>query len=120
MHHSHMRVIFPTLILCGIFFSVPRAWPASFDCARARTADERAVCASRALSEMDIEMAVRFETLAGLVGVGTRGDMGDAQRDFLKARGRCGANNACLTALYHARIATLKNEYQSLKSRGPF
>ena len=61
-----------------------------------------------------------FETLAGLVGMGTRGDLGDAQRDFLKARGRCGANNACLTALYQARIATLKSEYQGLKSRGPF
>jgi uncharacterized protein len=119
MHHSHMRVIFPTLILCGIFFSVP-GHAASFNCARARSADERVVCASRALSELDVEMVVRFETLTGLVGMGTRGDMGDAQRDFLKARGRCGANNACLTALYQARIATLKNEYQSLKSRGPF
>ena len=114
-----MRVIFPTLILCAIFLSVP-AKAASFNCANARAADERAVCASRVLSEMDVEMAVRYQTLAGLVAMGTRGDMGDAQRDFLKARGQCQADNACLTALYRARIAKLKSEYDALKSRGPF
>jgi uncharacterized protein len=119
MHHSHMRVIFPTLILCGIFLSVP-ARAASFDCARAHTTDERTVCASRTLSEMDVEMAVRFETLAGLVPMGTRGDMGDEQKSFLNRRRQCGANNACLTALYRARITRLKSQYQSLKSRGPF
>lgn len=119
MHHSHMRVIFPTLILCAIFLSVP-ARAASFDCAKARSPDERAVCASRPLSEMDVEMAVRYQTLAGLVAMGTRGDMGDAQQDFLRARTRCSADNACLTALYRARISKLKSEYDALKSRGPF
>jgi uncharacterized protein len=119
MHHSHMRVIFPTLILCAIFLSVP-AEAASFDCTKARGADERAVCASRPLSEMDVEMAVRYQTLAGLVAMGTRGDMGDAQKAFLNQRRKCGANNACLTALYPARIATLKSDYAALQSRGPF
>ena len=119
MHHSHMRVIFPTLILCAILLSVP-ACAASFDCSKARATDERAVCASRTLSEMDVEMAVRFEMLTGLVPMGTRGDMGDAQREFLRQRTRCGASNNCLTALYRARISRLKSQYMSLKSRGPF
>ena len=86
----------------------------------AHAADERAVCASRALSELDVEMAVRFETLTGLVAMGTRADMGDAQRDFLAARRRCGRGVACLAALYRARIAVLKNQYATLKQRGPF
>jgi uncharacterized protein len=63
---------------------------------------------------------VRFETLAGLVAMGTRGDMGDAQRDFLASRRRCGGNATCLTALYRGRIAILKNQYDMLKQRGPF
>ena len=121
MHHSHMRVIYPTLILCAISLSVPdSAHAASFDCNKARATDERAVCASRSLSEMDVEMAVRFQMLAGLVPMGTRGDMGDAQREFLRQRARCGAGNNCLTALYRARIIRLKTQYLSLKSRGPF
>src|SRR5580704_2475236 len=101
-----MRVIFPTLILCAIFLPVP-AQAASFDCAKARSPDERAVCASRSLSEMDVEMAVRFETLAGLVAMGTRGDMGDEQKTFLSQRHQCSANKDCLTALYQARIAKI-------------
>lgn len=114
-----MRVIFPTLILCAILLSVP-ARSASFNCTGAHTADERAVCASRSLSEMDVEMAVRFQMLSGLVGMGTRGNMGDEQRVFLRWRARCGSDNACLTALYQARISALKSQYQSLKSRSPF
>lgn len=65
-------------------------------------------------------MAVRFETIAGLVGMGTRGDMGDAQRDFLAKRRRCGGDTSCLSALYRGRIAVLKNQYDMLKRRGPF
>ena len=107
------------MILCAIFLSVP-ARAASFDCAKARSPDERAVCASRNLSEMDVEMAVRFETLTGLVAMGTRSDMGDAQKAFLRQRRQCGANTGCLTALYQARIGVLKSEYAALKSRGPF
>jgi uncharacterized protein len=94
-----MRVIFLTLILWAIFRSVP-AYAASFDCVNARAADERAVCASRVLSEMDVEIAVRFETLSGLVAMGTRGNMGYEQKTFLSQRRRCGANNSCLTTLY--------------------
>lgn len=114
-----MRVIFPTLILGAILLPVP-ARSASFDCAKARGADERAVCASRGLSEMDVEMAVRFETLSGLAAMGARGNMGDEQREFLRRRRRCGGDDACLAALYRARIAKLKSDYQILKSRGPF
>lgn len=114
-----MRFSLFALAISVLLLTVP-AKAASFDCAKARTADERAVCASRTLSELDIEMAVRFETLAGLVAMGTRGDMGDAQRGFLASRRRCGSDARCLTALYNERIRVLKYEYQTLKRRGPF
>ena len=65
-------------------------------------------------------MAVRFEMMSGLVAMGTRGDMGDAQREFLNRRAACGSDSKCLEALYRARIAALKKAYQELKSRGPF
>ncbi len=111
-------------IFCFAFFFAAffagSANAASFNCDLARAADERAVCASRALSEMDVEMAVRFQTLSGLVGMGTRGDMGDEQKAFLAVRRRCGASTACLTDAYRSRIAALRKEYETLKSRGPF
>jgi uncharacterized protein len=114
-----MRNTLFLLVSAAVLLAIP-ANAASFDCAHVRAADERAVCASRALSELDVEMAVRFDTLAGLVGMGTRGNMGDAQRAFLVSRRRCGSDARCLTALYRGRIAVLKNQYDALKQRGPF
>jgi len=112
----HMRIV---LFLVLISRTVP-AIAASFNCAEAQLADERAVCHSRLLSEMDVEMAVRFQTLSGLVAMGTRGDMGDEQMQFLAARHACGSDAKCLTPLYRTRIAVLKQQYESLKQRGPF
>ncbi|CAG4896311.1 lysozyme inhibitor LprI family protein [Paraburkholderia saeva] len=96
------------------------AYAASFDCAQAKQPDERAICASRQLSEMDVEMAVRFGTLTGLVAMGTRSDMQDEQRAWLHARAACRVDERCLRTSYTQRIDTLKREYEQLKSRGPF
>jgi uncharacterized protein len=112
--------LFPPWPAIGLVFLAFPAQAASFDCASAHAPDERAVCTSRALSERDVEMAVRFDMLSGLVAMGTRGDMGDAQRIFLAQRRRCGSNVPCLITLYRRRIADLKSQYEKLKQRGPF
>ncbi|REE22112.1 uncharacterized protein DUF1311 [Paraburkholderia sp. BL27I4N3] len=96
------------------------AFAASFDCGRARLPDEKAICASRQLSEMDVEMAVRYQMLTGLVAMGARGNMQDEQQAWLKSRKACGANQSCLLNAYRGRIGTLKDEYANLASRGPF
>lgn len=93
---------------------------ASFDCAQAKEPDERAICASRQLSEMDVEMAVRYNTLTGLVAMGTRGEMQDEQRVWLHTRAACRGDQHCLRMSYTKRIDALKSEYEHLKSRGPF
>lgn len=112
----HLRLALLATIIAG---SVP-ASAASFDCHRARLPDEKAICASRQLSELDVEMSVRYQMLMGLVAMGTRGDMGEEQQSWLSARKKCGANEACLLAAYRQRIQTLKGEYANLASRGPF
>jgi uncharacterized protein len=96
------------------------AFAASFDCNRARLPDEKAICASRQLSELDVEMSVRFQMLTGLVAMGTRGNMQDEQQAWLQSRKACGGNRACLLAAYRRRIAMLKDDYAHLASRGPF
>lgn len=112
----HLRVALLAAMTAG---SVP-ASAASFDCNRARLPDEKAICASRQLSELDVEMSVRYQMLMGLVAMGTRGDMGEQQQSWLSARKKCGAREACLLAAYRLRIQTLKDEYARLASRGPF
>jgi uncharacterized protein len=69
---------------------------------------------------MDVEMSVRFQMITGLVAMGTRGDMGEAQQAWLKQRHACGANRACLQTAYQDRIKALKDQYAQLASRGPF
>lgn len=109
---------------CALFaivtLSSATAFAASFDCGRARLPDEKAICASRRLSEMDVEMAVRYQMLTGLVAMGARGNMQDEQQVWLTSRKACGGNQSCLLNAYRRRIATLKDEYANLASRGPF
>ncbi|MBB3771222.1 uncharacterized protein FHS55_001821 [Angulomicrobium tetraedrale] len=84
---------------------------ASFDCARASAPDERAVCADPALSAMDSEMGGLWFAYSRLpMLMGGNGARHEAARDFLAARGRCGADAGCLTGLYQARIAALKQQ----------
>lgn len=115
----YRRTMYMACAACFVA-SAGLAQAASFDCAQAQQPDERAICASRQLSEMDVEMAVRYEMLTGLVAMGTRGDMQEAQHDWLQNRARCGASRSCLTTMYRARINVLKAQYAQLKSRGPF
>jgi uncharacterized protein len=107
-------------LLAMVTLSSASAFAASFDCGRARLPDEKAVCASRQLSEMDVEMSVRYQMLTGLVAMGTRGDMQDEQQAWLKSRKTCGGNQSCLLNAYRRRIGTLKDDYARLASRGPF
>lgn len=93
---------------------------ASFDCARAQAADEKAVCASMALSDLDVRMATLFEVASHLVAMGQRGLLQDDQRAFLKERASCGADAACLAGAYDARIRAINRVLQSIYSRGPF
>ena len=82
---------------------------ASFDCNRAKTSDEKAVCRNPGLSDLDSQMAAlwysykQFPFLMGMSGV--RRD--DAQQ-FLVDRRQCGANAGCLRRVYQARIKALK------------
>ncbi len=109
------------LLATNVAALASRAAPAaSFDCKLAKQPDERAICASRQLSEMDVEMAVRYDMLTGLVAMGTRGNMQDEQHAWLRERAGCRGDRGCLRAAYARRIGTLKEEYGQLKSRGPF
>ncbi|WP_127091450.1 lysozyme inhibitor LprI family protein [Aquabacter cavernae] len=113
-----MRVL--TAGLFVLLASVAGAQAASFDCNAARAPDEKAVCASMALSDLDVKMATLYEVAGHLVAMGQRGMLQDEQRDFLKTRTACGANAACLSSAYEARIKTINGVLQSIYSRGPF
>jgi uncharacterized protein len=123
MKRNHPHRITPrlrTALFMIATLAAGSACAASFDCKRARSPDEKSICASRQLSEMDVEMSVRYQMLTGLVAMGTRGNMQDEQQAWLKSRQACSSDHACLLDAYRRRIGTLKDEYAHLANRGPF
>jgi uncharacterized protein len=92
---------------------------ASFDCAKAEAADEKAVCADRQLNDEDVEMAVLYTQLKPLLGMGARGDMEDEQAAWLKRRAACETDRACLGKAYQERIQQLRGGFEALSKRGP-
>lgn len=73
----------------------------SFDCARAGTPTEFAICDNAALSELDLALAEAFRTARDRPGVK------DRQRAWIGERNLCGANVDCLEQRMQDRLAEL-------------
>ena len=93
---------------------------ASFDCKKARTADEKAICAERALNDKDVRMDVLYGINRRTLAMGGRGALMDQQRDWLQGRRACGADRACIGRAYDRRLADLEKSMERIYSNGPF
>jgi len=80
---------------------------ASFDCAKARSPVEKAICGDTKLSNLDEYLGHYYE--AARMALGDGADcLRDDQRHWIRAvRNPCGANVTCLTKAYLKRLATL-------------
>lgn len=106
------------LALAAASLAAP-ALAASFDCARARGPDERAICADRALNDADVRLAQLFGIVRHFLAMGARGAEIDAQHAWLAERRRCGANRPCLRRLYARREAELTRILERAYTLGP-
>ena len=103
-----MRKILTALATLAAACLATPAAAASFDCGRARAADEVAVCRSPLLSALDSEMGGLWYAYSRVpMLMGGNGNRGDEARSFLDRRRACGARVACLTGAYRARIREL-------------
>lgn len=114
-----MRIVLASLALSGLIWAGAGAAPilstaqaASFNCARAGTATERAICGNRALEDRDVEMATIFSLIRPVFAMGARGAFMDEQNAWLVQRNRCGGDTACLRRRYDDRITALRQSYQ--------
>ncbi|PHM68607.1 lysozyme inhibitor LprI family protein [Xenorhabdus sp. KJ12.1] len=98
-----------------LFLLSPLSLAASFDCAKAKSPDEKAICASQKLNDLDVEMSVKYHFLHGLFAMGVSGEMYNSQQAWLKQRQQCGANISCLTNSYRQRINQLDTLYNSIE-----
>ncbi len=91
-----------------ILIAATPAAAASFDCGKAKTADEKAICADQTLSELDVAMATLYGVRMQIpMLMGARGAARDEQVAWLAKRRACGGDVACLTESYHQRIVDL-------------
>jgi uncharacterized protein len=73
----------------------------SFDCARASTATENAICSSGILSDLDRQLSSAYAPLKAQPGVA------EAQRAWIRQRDTCGGSAVCIEQAYSTRIAVL-------------
>jgi len=114
-----MRPLIPVLAILALL-GASQAHAASFDCTKAKTADEKTICRNRSLSDADVKMATMFQMNTHLVMMGTRGNMQDRQREWLVERNSCKGSFKCLTAAYDKRLSELQADFDGIASRGPF
>jgi len=84
---------------------------ASFDCAKAATPTEHAICDDPQLSRLDDQTAGLYYSLISgekAVKEGSVADVKASQEKFLTRRDACGANYNCLVDAYTAQIMDLK------------
>jgi hypothetical protein len=76
----------------------------SFNCRRARTPSERAVCADPSLAALDRRMAERYVDAIGSADPGQNALLHSTRNRFLSYRERCGGNGGCIATTYRGRL----------------
>ena len=85
---------------------------ASFDCKKASTEVEQAICADPELSRLDEQLSKAYKQA---LQKGPKAQVQAAQKAWLKERNtRCGAYAACLQYQYYRRIAQLEGVHWGL------
>ena len=91
---------------------------ASFDCARAATPDEHAICASPDLAERDATLSRLYRSAFSAAGPARAGAVRKAEHQWWLRRQQCGGDTGCLRAVYDERIAELGGSAMPDSGRG--
>ncbi len=93
------------VIFAVLTIAPPAAHAAGFDCAKAASPTEKAICADAGLSSLDGQLAVAWKR--ALAKGGDAVALKAAQRKWLKQRDQCGGDAACVGDRYRERLASL-------------
>lgn len=76
----------------------------SFNCAKASTFSEKAICTDTLLGKLDGALAENYKSmLAADIGDGTKNELKATQRKWIAERNKC-ADNQCVANIYRKRI----------------
>ena len=81
----------------------------SFNCARASTPDEQAICQNSYLAGLDEQMSRLYSELRAYMSVPRKDALRNTQIAWLNSRKRCGYNEDCIAGHYNNRIAALRS-----------
>ena len=115
MKNQFIKLII-VLAACG---SVP-VFAASFDCKKAQSETEKAVCEHRILNDADVKMATTYQILRRLVPMGMRSIIQNEQVKWLELRDQCQANLQCLNHVYQMRQQKLEIHLDRIYKQAPF
>ena len=88
----------------GLFLFATHVTAASFDCHKASSVTEKAICGDKHLSQLDGEMGKAYKEASHHAGVKQE------QRSWIKRRDKqCGGNEDCLYDMTKKRISALKH-----------
>ncbi len=104
-----MAKFFAAIVSVGFLFDVGAAHAASFDCAKAKSKTEKAICADQSLSDLDEYLGHYYGGAAETLRDGASCLKAD-QRDWVKTvRDACGVKADCLKDAYLKRLGALDN-----------
>ncbi|MDV2469553.1 hypothetical protein QR674_11215 [Acinetobacter chinensis] len=106
------------VVVAGLF-AIP-AYAASFNCDKAQTETEYAICEHRKINDADVRMATTYQIIKRLVPMGTRGVIQDEQIRWLHMRDQCGKSENCLNEVYKMRQQKLDLYMNRVYQQGPF
>jgi len=81
----------------------------SFDCAKAGTPTEKAICSDVALARLDREVAGAYQQQLSYADDAQKTAIRNAQRAWLGTRDACGGSVVCLTDAYDQRLKALQS-----------
>lgn len=115
-----MKKIIQGMLILGIAHLTSTSYAASFDCKKAKTITEHAVCDNRSINDADVKMATTYTIIRHLVPMGTRGAIQDQQIKWLQLRDQCRDNVSCLSDVYKMRQQKLDLYMDRVYKQGPF
>ena len=106
------------LFALAMFLNAAQREQPSFDCRKAATVPEKAICANAELSRLDVQLSRTWKTLLNAFSdSGQRARMKADERAWIAHREECGDNANCMGKLYRDQISALTEISVSLSRK---
>ena len=93
--------------------------PASFDCAKASSRSQKAVCSHPSLAQLDRTLDQIYQKAMGKADAKEQGNLKNAQRIWLSRREACEGVRRCIEEEYRRRITQLQVESGMVPAPAP-